>query len=549
MFKILNVQMDDSGSLTAVLHHTPADSSRPRCHNWLRFRHFHDLASFVRRSILHRGANDPVGSQAPNPVNSHKILNTLALGAAVAPDPTHPPLRTTRPPRHRAWRHRANRETLRGELAPTSRCWAAASPAARPRCTSRSGATAWPCSRRTVGYGASGRSGGQTFSASPGAARRSRAQVGRDDARRLFDLSIEALDLTQSLIREQRIDCDYQPNHVQSRSKPRHLGELTNGRGNFTGLRLHVAPAAQSRRTAGARASARYLGGLIDSRSGHLHPLKYTQGVARAAEAAGAEIFENSRCCATRMAARCACGPRKARVRCAHLVLCGNAYIGAVAPALARRILGVGTYIIATEPLGRGARTRALPSNAAIADINWILDYFRRSADHRLLFGGRVSYSAVQPPHLGESMRRRMMRIFPTLADVKVAYAWGGYLDITMSRARISDASRRMSSTCRDFPATAWHSPASPANWSPKPSPVPRSGSMCSPESRIAISPGPSAAAAIADAGDAVLPAAGSTVSGELRRRLADFAPALLQPRLFLAEARHQLLARIEQGH
>jgi gamma-glutamylputrescine oxidase len=76
-----------------------------------------------------------------------------------------------------------------------------------------------------------------------------------------------------------------------------------------------------------------------------------------------------------------------------------------------------------------------LPSNAAIADINWILDYFRRSADHRLLFGGRVSYSALQPPHLGESMRRRMLRIFPTLTDVKVAYAWGGYLDITRSRA------------------------------------------------------------------------------------------------------------------
>jgi gamma-glutamylputrescine oxidase len=116
-------------------------------------------------------------------------------------------------------------------------------------------------------------------------------------------------------------------------------------------------------------------------------------------------------------------------------VLCGNAYIGAVAPSLARRILGVGTYIIATERLGEERVRELLPSNAAIADINWILDYFRRSADHRLLFGGRVSYSAVQPPQLAESMRKRMLRIFPTLTDVEVAYAWGGYLDITMSRA------------------------------------------------------------------------------------------------------------------
>jgi len=122
-------------------------------------------------------------------------------------------------------------------------------------------------------------------------------------------------------------------------------------------------------------------------------------------------------------------------VRCAHLVLCGNAYIGSVAPSLARRILGVGTYIIATQPLGEERAKELLPSNAAIADINWILDYFRRSADHRLLFGGRVSYSAVQPPRLAESMRGRMLRIFPALADVKVAYSWGGYLDITRSRA------------------------------------------------------------------------------------------------------------------
>ena len=122
-------------------------------------------------------------------------------------------------------------------------------------------------------------------------------------------------------------------------------------------------------------------------------------------------------------------------MRCRQLVLCGNAYIGALAPARSRRILGVGTYIIATRPLEAGLARSLLPSNAAIADINWILDYFRRSADERILFGGRVSYSALQPPQLAESMRRRMVRIFPDLAHVPVEYVWGGYLDITMSRA------------------------------------------------------------------------------------------------------------------
>jgi gamma-glutamylputrescine oxidase len=122
-------------------------------------------------------------------------------------------------------------------------------------------------------------------------------------------------------------------------------------------------------------------------------------------------------------------------VRCRHLVLCGNAYLGSVAPALARRILGVGTYIIATEPMAPARARALLPSNAAIADINWILDYFRLSADHRILFGGRVSYSAFEPPHLAESMRRRMVGVLPETQDLKVQYAWGGYLDITMSRA------------------------------------------------------------------------------------------------------------------
>lgn len=287
-----------------------------------------------------------------------------------------------------------------------------------------------------VGYGASGRSGGQTIFGLAASQKSLIAQVGRDDARRLFDLSIEALDLTQSLIREYAIDCDYHANHVHVAVKPRHLQELDDW-----ARELHEDYGYPSARLLNRDAlqehvrTERYLGGLIDPRSGHLHPLKFTQGVAHAAEAAGADIFEKSRVLRYEDGPEVTVHTAHGTVRCTHLVLCGNAYIGAVAPALSRRILGVGTYIIATEPLGEERIRALLPSNAAIADINWILDYFRSSADHRLLFGGRVSYSAVQPRRLADSMRKRMLRIFPSLADVKVAYAWGGYLDITMSRA------------------------------------------------------------------------------------------------------------------
>ena len=289
-----------------------------------------------------------------------------------------------------------------------------------------------------VGFGASGRSGGQTIFGLATSQKALALQVGREDAKRLFEMSIEALDLSQALIREFAIDCDYRPNHVHVATKPRHLQELADWYDELRDDYAYESVQLLDREHVQAHVrSARYLGGLIDTRSGHLHPLKFTQGLGRAAESAGAVIFEQTQAlryddvAGAGVTVHCAHG----EVRCRQLVLCGNAYIGALAPALSRRILGVGTYIIATRPLEAGLARSLLPSNAAIADINWILDYFRRSADERILFGGRVSYSALQPPQLAESMRRRMVRIFPDLAHVPVEYVWGGYLDITMSRA------------------------------------------------------------------------------------------------------------------
>jgi gamma-glutamylputrescine oxidase len=288
----------------------------------------------------------------------------------------------------------------------------------------------------SIGYGASGRSGGQTIFGLAVSQQKLEREVGRADARRLFNLSIEALELTQSLIREHAIDCDYRPNHVHVAVKPRHVRELDqwarelHDRYGYSSVQL-----LNRDQLAGHVRSDRYLAGLLDPRSGHLQPLKYTRGLGRAAASAGASVYENSEVLRYEEGREVRVHTAQGSVRCAHLVLCGNAYIGSVAPALARRILGVGTYIIATEPLGEERARSLLPSNAAVADINWILDYFRRSQDHRLLFGGRVSYSSVQPPRLAESMRQRMLRVFPSLSDVKVANAWGGYLDITLSRA------------------------------------------------------------------------------------------------------------------
>ena len=287
-----------------------------------------------------------------------------------------------------------------------------------------------------VGFGASGRSGGQLIFGLAVGQKSLIAQVGRENAQRLFAMSVEALDLTQSLIRDHGIECDYRPNHVHVATKPRHLEELRaweqelHDEYDYRSVRLlDRAELAEHVR------SERYLGGLIDSRSGLLHPLKYTQGLARASEAARARIFEQTTALDFAEGGEVTVHTERGKVRCRHLVLCANAYIGMLSPRLARRILGVGTYIIATRPMAEARARALLPSDAAIADLNWILDYFRLSADRRLLFGGRVSYSALQPPRLAESMHRRLARIFPQAADLEVEYAWGGYLDITMSRA------------------------------------------------------------------------------------------------------------------
>jgi gamma-glutamylputrescine oxidase len=122
-------------------------------------------------------------------------------------------------------------------------------------------------------------------------------------------------------------------------------------------------------------------------------------------------------------------------LQCRQVVYAGNAWLGATVPALSRRIMPVGTYIVATEPLGETMARALLPQDTAVTDINWVLDYFRRSSDHRLLFGGRVSYSGLDPFDTAQATRQRMLAVFPQLRDARIEHAWGGYVDITMNRA------------------------------------------------------------------------------------------------------------------
>jgi gamma-glutamylputrescine oxidase len=183
-------------------------------------------------------------------------------------------------------------------------------------------------------------------------------------------------------------------------------------------------------------ASERYIGALYDSNSGHLHPLRYTLGLASAATQAGVDIHEASRVLSfTRRERRIRVLTEAGAVDCGQLVLAGNAWLGDTAPALQRKLMSIGSYVIATEPLGAERARQLIANNAALCDANWIIDYFRLSSDHRLLFGGRVNYSLLDVRAVAPATRARMLNVFPQLRDVRIDYAWGCLLDITLNRA------------------------------------------------------------------------------------------------------------------
>lgn len=286
-----------------------------------------------------------------------------------------------------------------------------------------------------IGWGASGRNGGQAIVGYGCEQDTLERLVGRADARRLFDFSREGMALMRDRIRRHDIACDWRDGHASVPLKPRQEQALKRWQAHMAEHYDYPMEWWDRDRLRAQLASDRYLGAIYDPLSGHLHPLEYAFGLARAALAAGVRIFEHSRVTRLERGAAPVLRTDAGQVRCDFAVLAGNAWLRGVAPELESRIMPVGTYIGATVPLGE-ERARALIRNdMAVADVNWALDYFRLSRDHRLLFGGRASYSTLPPPNLRGTMARRMRRVFPQLAGVDIEYVWGGYVDISLNRA------------------------------------------------------------------------------------------------------------------
>ena len=286
-----------------------------------------------------------------------------------------------------------------------------------------------------IGWGASGRNGGQAIAGFGCGEAKLEALVGFADARRMFDLSREGLQWLRERMVKHDIACDWRDGHASVPIKPRQEREVRAAVEDFRSRYDYPVEWWSREQLRAQLASDRYLGAMYDPESGHLHPLEYALGLARAALAAGGRIFEHSRVTQLVRGAMPVFKTAEGEVHCDFAVLAGNALVHGIAPELDAKIMPVGTYIGATVPLGE-ERARALIGNdMAVADTNWALDYFRRSRDHRLLFGGRASYSTLPPPNLRGTMTRRMHRVFPQLASVGIEYVWGGYIDISLNRA------------------------------------------------------------------------------------------------------------------
>lgn len=285
-----------------------------------------------------------------------------------------------------------------------------------------------------VGWGASGRNGGQLIGGMSGEARLRRHWRGeRDDF--MFELGYRGHQLIAERIDRYAIDCDFKRGYADVAIRPRQVRELEQRRDELEqrGLAadLRLLDAEEVHALLGTRS---YIGGLVNNRNGHLHPLNLCLGEARAAAGLGVQIHEHSQVLdiqhGTRARVRCTDGS----VTADFVVLAGNAYHRLEQRKLGGLLFPAGSYMVATEPLSEAESAEVNALDLAVCDMNHVLDYFRLSADRRMLFGGRCNYSGREPADIAAAILPRLHRIYPQLRDKRIDYAWGGMMGIVVNR-------------------------------------------------------------------------------------------------------------------
>jgi len=288
---------------------------------------------------------------------------------------------------------------------------------------------------RRIGWGASGRNGGQLIRGIGHDVSGFANYVGEEGVRYLERAGIESVALVGERIREHSIDCDLRWGFCELANTPAQFAAFKDEQAHLAQLgyahEIRLVGPEDMQQVVG---SSVYAGGLVDMGSGHLHPLNLVLGEARLAESLGVRIFEHTEVLellhGDTVQVRCAGGT----VRAASLVLACNAHLEDVEPRLSGKVLPAGSYIIATEPLSEDVAKRLIPQNLALCDQKVGLDYYRLSADRRLLFGGACHYSGRDPADIAAYMQPKMLKVFPELATTAIEFQWGGRIGITANR-------------------------------------------------------------------------------------------------------------------
>lgn len=283
-----------------------------------------------------------------------------------------------------------------------------------------------------VGFGASGRNGGQLGTGQRVEQPSLERMVGMDDARRLWALGLEATELVRQLIHTHDIDCLYRPGVAWTAEADDDVNDLHAYADHMQRHYDHRIEVLDRDAFHAICPSPAYRGGVIDPLSGHLHPLRFATGLANAAEAAGATLHEGSAVTDITPGTQARLTTALGSVTADHVILACNGYLGTLNAPVAARVMPINNFIGATAPLDDP--DRVLSRDIAVSDSRFVVNYFRLSHDNRLLFGGGESYGYRFPRDLAAKVRKPMAQIFPHLRDIPIDYAWGGTLAITMKR-------------------------------------------------------------------------------------------------------------------
>jgi len=286
-----------------------------------------------------------------------------------------------------------------------------------------------------LGWGASGRNGGQVHVGMRRDQEWLEKTVGADAALRFWKLALEARDHLDWLIQSYGVDCSYRPGLIHADHKSRYVPEsrahVEFMRDRYGYHHLKFLPREELRELL---ASDGYYGGTFDARSGHLHALDWAIGIARAATAEGAQLYEGVEVTKiTREGSSFLVESNSGCVRAKRIVMACNGYQRKLQPRVQARVMPINNYVAVTEPLGELAR-ELIRNGAAVSDSRFVVNYFRMTPDDRLLFGGGENYSYRFPADIGSFVRPHVEAVFPQLRGIRLDYAWGGTLGITSTR-------------------------------------------------------------------------------------------------------------------